>query len=259
MEREDDEMIELTVLGSHSPYAPANGACSGYLVEIDGFNIMMDCGNGTFSRLQKHIDFAKLNIVILTHLHPDHYSDIYCLRQAIGSAIKSGQREEPLFVYLPDAPTSIADEIRSWQDVFYTVSLEEALATEQDFNLFQLSFFKTKHSVPSYGVKISHNGQNMLVYTSDTGWYSELADHCRGAKLLLVEASLRDYELQDLGDVHLTAAQAGRLGHMAQVENMILTHFFPNHNLFQLQREAEQTFEGKVNLAKMGSKFQIEP
>ena len=47
-------MMELTVLGSHSPYAPANGACSGYLLNIDGFHIMLDCGNGSFSRLQKH-------------------------------------------------------------------------------------------------------------------------------------------------------------------------------------------------------------
>ena len=101
--------MELTVLGCHSPYAPANGACSGYLLEIDDFKMMIDCGNGTFSQLQRHMDFAELNILVITHLHPDHYSDIYCLRQAIGSAIKTGRRKDPLFVYLPEAPLALVD------------------------------------------------------------------------------------------------------------------------------------------------------
>lgn len=250
-------MIELTVLGSHSPYAPANGACSGYLLEIDGFRILLDCGNGSFSRLQKHVDFTTLNIVVLTHLHPDHYSDIYCLRQAIGSAIHAGQRTEPLFVYLPDEPKGLAEEIKSWQDVFYGVSLEEALATDHDFNLFQLSFFKTKHNIPSYGVKISQNQETKFVYTSDTGWYSGLVGDCQDSQVILVEASLKEFELEKLGDMHLTAGQAGHLGQMAGAKEIILTHFFPTHNIYQLQREAEQVFDGKVYLAQMGKKFKI--
>ena len=41
------EMIEFTVLGNYGPYATAQGACSGYLLNANGFQIMLDCGNGS--------------------------------------------------------------------------------------------------------------------------------------------------------------------------------------------------------------------
>lgn len=251
-------MMNLTILGAHSPYAPYNGACSGYLLQIDSFNIVIDLGNGTFSRLQKHLDFAKLNVVILSHLHPDHYSDIYCLRQAIGGAMKAGLREDPLIVYLTDEPKGISDEIKSWEDVFHTVSIAEAMEKSNDFNLFQLEFFRTKHEPETFGVSVSQHGEKCFAYTADTGWFAGLSEACQGAKVLLAEASLKEQELDRLGDRHLSAGQAGRLGQIVGAKELILTHFFPTHNLFQLQRQAEQQFEGKVIMAQMGKTYTID-
>lgn len=255
--REGNIMMELTVLGSHSPYAPANGACSGYLLNIDGFHIMLDCGNGSFGRLQKHMDFAQLDMVILSHLHPDHYCDMYCLRQAIGGALKSGRREQPVILYMPDAPTSVAAEMKEWADVFTAAMLSEAIEQENDFNLFQLNFFRTRHEPETYGVRISQNGQRLFAYTADTGWYGDLVQECAGVRLLLAEASLKEYELQTLGDRHMTAGQAGMLAQAADVGQLVLTHFFPAYNLHQLQREAEQHFDKSVSMATMGQTYTI--
>ena len=72
--------MELTVLGCSGSYgAPAGGACSGYLVRAGATAIWMDCGNGTFVNLQRHIDPADLTAVVITHAHPDHCVDIYGL------------------------------------------------------------------------------------------------------------------------------------------------------------------------------------
>ena len=249
--------MELTILGSHSPYAPANGACIGYLLNVDGFYIMLDCGNGSFSRLQRHIDFVQLDMVILTHLHPDHYSDIYCLRQAVGGAIKAGRRERPVILYLPDEPRALVEEIADWSDIFHIASIQEAMQAENDFNLFHLDFFRTRHEPEAYGVQVSQNGEPMFTYTSDTGWFSELPEKCAHTRLLLAEASLREHELAALGDRHMTAGQAGALAQASAAGALMLTHFFPTHNLHQLQREAEQQFDGKVLLATMGKTYPI--
>ncbi len=251
-------MMELTVLGSHSPYAPANGACSGYLLNIDGFHIMLDCGNGSFSRLQKHIDFTELDMVIISHLHPDHYGDIYCLRQAIGGAMKAGRRQQPVILYVPEEPPMLASEIREWSDVFNIATLSEAMERENDFNLFQLNFFRTRHEPETYGLRISQGGVPLFAYTADTGWYSALTEECAGVRVLLAEASLKEHELQTLGDRHLTAGQAGMLAQSADVGQLILTHFFPTYNLHQLQREAEQHFDKQVLMAVMGKTYSIE-
>lgn len=248
-------MVELTVLGSYGPYATAQGACSGYLINADGFLILLDCGNGSFSKLQKYADYSKLGILIITHLHPDHYCDIYCLRQALKYQMKEGLRKEPLFVYLPEGPEELVAEMKQWDDVFTIVSLQEAQAAVNDFNRFQLNFFSVQHGMPAYGVQFRAGEERLLTYTGDTGWFPQLAEYCQGSRYLLAEASLRGYELAERGAYHMTAAQAGTLAQDSGAEQLILTHFFPETNLHQLQREAEQTFDGVIHLGATGKKY----
>lgn len=248
-------MVELTILGSYGPYATAQGACSGYLIDADGFQIMMDCGNGSFSKLQKYTDYTKLGVLIITHLHLDHYGDMHCLRQALKYQMKQGLRKEPLYVYLPESPESVVAEMKPWEDVFTFVNLEEAQKALNDFNLFQLRFFSVQHQIATYGVQLLKKDQILLTYTSDTGWFPKLAEACRGSRYLLAEASLREYELAERGQYHMTSRQAAMLAQDSGVEQLILTHFFPESNLHQLQREAEQYFDGKIQLAKCGKKY----
>lgn len=252
-------MVELTILGNYGPYANAQGACSGYLLNADGFQIMLDCGNGSFSKLQKYADYSKLGILILSHLHPDHYCDIYCLRQALKYQMQAGKRQDPLFVYLPEGPEALVAEIGQWKDVFAVVSLEEAKAAINDFNRFQLRFFVVQHQVPAYGVQFCVGEQPLLTYTGDTGWFPQLETHCRDSRYLLAEASLREYELAERGQFHMTARQAAMLAQNCGAENLILTHFSPEANLHQLQREAEQGFDGKIYMSATGKKYVLQP
>jgi ribonuclease BN (tRNA processing enzyme) len=49
-------VVDLTVLGCSGSYgAPPDHACSGYLVRHGDTAIWIDCGNGTFARLQEHV------------------------------------------------------------------------------------------------------------------------------------------------------------------------------------------------------------
>ncbi len=252
-------MVELTILGNYGPYATAQGACSGYLLNADGFQIMLDCGNGSFSKLQKYTDYRKLGILILSHLHPDHYSDLYCLRQALRYQIQEGRRQGPLYVYLPEGPESLVTEFKQWEDVFTVVSLEEAKAAVNDFNRFQLRFFSVQHQVPAYGIQFCINEEPLLTYTGDTGWCPQLEEHCCGTRYLLAEASLREYELAQRGKFHMTARQAAVLAQNCGAEHLILTHFFPEANLHQLQREAEQNFDGAISMSAIGKKYLLQP
>ena len=251
-------MVELTILGSYGPFAPAKGACSGYLLNVDGFRIMIDCGNGTISKLQQYTEYNELGILILTHLHPDHYCDIYCLRQALKYQIREGNRKEPLYVYLPEGPEEIVSEIKKWDDVFTLISLNEAQKIVNDFNLFQLKFFPVKHQIPTYGVQLVYQGETIFTYTSDTGWFPKLEMFCEGSKVLLAEASLREYEVERLGDCHMSAKQASILAQNSGASELILTHFFPEMNLHQVKREAEQHFDGKIYTATGGKKYLLD-
>src|SRR5207249_4685392 len=73
----------LTILGKWSPYPPAGGACPGYLVEADGVRILLDCGSGVVSSLHRVGTAFDLNAIVIYHLHPDHFTDIYPLRNEL--------------------------------------------------------------------------------------------------------------------------------------------------------------------------------
>lgn len=252
-------MVELTILGSYGPYATAQGACSGYLINHDGFQILLDCGHGVFSKLQKYTDYSTLGILVLTHLHPDHYSDIYCLRQALKYQMREGRRKDPLFVYLPEGVHPLIEEMKQWDDVFTVVSLEEAAKAVNDFNLFQLKFFRVQHQLPTYGVQFCINGETILTYTSDTGWFPQLAEYCAESRYLLAEAALREYEVAERGENHMSARQAAQLAQSSGAKHLILTHFFPENNLHQQQREAEQVYDGKIFMGGSGKKYVLQP
>jgi ribonuclease BN (tRNA processing enzyme) len=69
--------LEVVVLGSGGPRAFGR-AGSSYIVSIDGTpRILLDAGPGAFVRIgELNIDLQHVDIVLLTHLHIDHSSDL---------------------------------------------------------------------------------------------------------------------------------------------------------------------------------------
>ena len=69
--------LDLVVLGSGGPGATGR-AGSSYLVLVDGTpRILVDAGPGSFARLgESKLSLAKVDVVLLTHLHVDHAGDL---------------------------------------------------------------------------------------------------------------------------------------------------------------------------------------
>jgi ribonuclease BN (tRNA processing enzyme) len=77
--------LELVVLGSGGPRAFGRGGSS-YIVVVDGTpRILLDAGPGAFLRIgELNLDLEKVDIVLLTHLHIDHSSDLPAFFNARG-------------------------------------------------------------------------------------------------------------------------------------------------------------------------------
>ena len=78
--------MQVTVLGKSPSWQDAGGACSGYLVAQDDFTLLLDCGNGVFSKLRPVCDYVDVDAIVITHMHADHFLDLvpfsYALRYA---------------------------------------------------------------------------------------------------------------------------------------------------------------------------------
>ena len=84
--------MRVTVLGKSPSWQDAGGACSGYLIEHGESSLLLDCGNGVFSKLRLHRDYVDLDAVLISHMHADHFLDLVPFAYALTYA----PRQQPV-------------------------------------------------------------------------------------------------------------------------------------------------------------------
>ena len=87
--------VRITVLGKSPSWQDIDGACSGYLIEDGDTALLLDCGNGVFSKLRRFIDYVDVDAVVLSHLHADHFLDLVPFSYALTYA----PRQQPVPVH----------------------------------------------------------------------------------------------------------------------------------------------------------------
>lgn len=236
--------MDLTVLGCSGSYgAPAGGACSGYLVRHGSSAIWMDCGNGTFARLQEHVSVEDLDAVVITHEHPDHCVDIYGLHVLL----RFGLARTGFPVYGPEGLARRLGQLvdGDWGDTFEWNEIEEA--TGATVGEIGLRFSRTDHPPPTYAVEAAAAGRR-LVYTADTGRGWSCDAFGTGADLVLSEATyLADGTQPDYP--HLTAREAGTAAREAGARRLMLTHLWPTIDPRRAVAEGSEAFGADAELA----------
>jgi ribonuclease Z len=96
-----------------------------------------------------------------------------------------------------------------------------------------------------------------LVHVGDTGRTDDLARHCQGADLLVIEATYLEEEAEMARQfAHLTARQAAELALKAGVRHLILTHLSRRYRERDVLAEARAVFPGTI-VARDFDDFQI--
>lgn len=234
--------MKVTVIGHWGGFPRVGEATSGYLIEHDDFKLLLECGSGVASSLQKITDLGKLDAVLITHYHYDHFCDIGPLQYARQVKTQLGEISSPLPIY---APGGDFFNLMKWEDYTYGKSFNEKSILS--LGPFEISFIKNIHPVETYGVKIKCCGK-VLSFTSDTAYFDELADFFGKSDLLLSECSF--YANMDGSEAgHLNSMQAGTLAEKAAVKKLILTHLPHFGNIRDLATQAKEYFNGEVSLA----------
>ena len=69
--------MRLTVVGCAGSFPGPDSPASCYLLEADGFRLVIDFGNGSLGALQRYAALSGIDAVCLSHLHIDHCVDLY--------------------------------------------------------------------------------------------------------------------------------------------------------------------------------------
>ncbi|UOR13187.1 MBL fold metallo-hydrolase [Halobacillus amylolyticus] len=237
--------MKITVIGYWGGYPAAGSATSSYLVEKGNYTLLVDCGSGTLSRLQQFKKVTDLDAVILSHYHHDHIADLGVLQYAwlVQNSVEQTKKTLPIYGHSED----VAFSKLSHQ---YTDGI--AYHPEETLQLgpFSISFLKTTHPVPCYGMRIC-DGTDTFVYTADTSYSREWIPFAKGADLLVTDTNF--YKGMDgSGPGHMTSEEAATIASQANVDTLWLSHLphFGQHT--RLKQEAEDFFHGTIQLATEG-------
>ena len=174
--------VRLTVLGACGAWPEAGQACSGYLVEHDGFRLLVDAGYATVPRLLEHVTADQVDAVFISHGHPDHCADLNPLLRA--RALRDDP-PPPLPVYaLPGALDAVLALDRPGMLAGAFELCEFSAGSHLDIGRFDAVTRLLPHWVPHAGLRLTAQGE-VPVYTENSCPGPKLAALTRGADLLL--------------------------------------------------------------------------
>lgn len=191
-----------------------------------------------------------LDLVFISHLHPDHTSDL----GALFFALRYGgydRGERPLRLLGPPGFRDFLSGLEAlWGEWIaaqgYRREVGEVDGREQTFGPLSLRFGPVAHLPHSRAIRIETGGRS-LVYSGDTEYSEELIGLARGCQLLVLEAAFPDG--QGVSG-HLTPSDAGKMAEAAGVGRLVLTHFYPPCEGVDLRAQCAQTFSGEILLAE---------
>lgn len=248
--------MRLTVLGCAGSFPGPEAACSAYLVEAEGFRLLVDFGPGSLSALQRYAGLLAVDAVLLTHLHPDHCLD--AVSYVVVRRYAPGAPLPPIPMYAPaGAPDRLAAAYsadRSPVDDVYTFyGLQPGTFP---IGPLTVTVDQVNHPVETYGVRLAH-GESVIAYSADTGPCDPLIRLAQGADLFLCEASYLDDEPHP-SDLHLTGREAGAAATKAGVRRLLLTHLVTAWGSEAITfAEASAEFDGPIDILRPGSRYDL--
>ena len=245
--------MKITVVGCAGSFPSRDSAASCYLLEAEGYRLVIDLGNGALGPLQRYAGLGEIDAICLSHLHRDHCVDLGVY--AVARHYHPGGQLPPIPVYGPEdaaeSMTSAAGLDHNELTSRFTFGTLRAGGTE--IGPFAITTARMNHPVETFGFRVSHGGWT-VAYSADTGESSALVALARDADLLLCEAAYLDVP-GNKPNVHLSGRQAGEHAAKAGVGELVLTHLVAWNDPERSLAEAAGAFDGPLSLAAPGMAF----
>jgi ribonuclease BN (tRNA processing enzyme) len=242
--------MKLTVVGCAGSFPNVEGPASCYLLEHEGFRVLLDMGSGSLGPLQKYADPFGIGAVLLSHLHADHCLDMspfFVLRRYNPAGVPpripvfgpsdTGERMALAYGMDPEPGMSAVFDVRTYPEAEFEVGP------------FRVRAHRVYHPVTAYALRVEAGGR-VLTFSGDTAPCTALVDAARDADVALFEASYRDGDDNPPG-LHMTAGQSATAARRAGAGRLILTHMVAWHDNSRALEHAA-AFGGDVALASPG-------
>lgn len=231
--------MELTILGYFGGYPTRNRGTSSYLLESEGFNLLIDVGSASLISLEEKLDPLDLDAVLISHYHYDHIADLGVLQYT--HKLKDRKLEQigvlPIFGHTED---------QAMFDQLTMPEVSKGIAYKENQVLtigpFQITFLKTQHPVTCFALRIEEKKTGkLLVYTADSGYIDAFNCFAEKADVLLADTNF--FNGSEGHVAHMTAGEVGNIANKAAVKKLILTHLPQTGDLNLLKKQAQETYQ----------------
>ncbi len=248
--------MKLIVLGSGTCVPSLTRNAPGYYMLEEGFEVLVDCGGGTLLQLERAgRSYKDIDAVFITHKHPDHFTDLMPLIQAL-LATPGFKRKKELSVigpadfieYYNEAIASVMGE-----HINFPINLIE-VKDKVDYGPFRVTAARTVHSGESLAYRFNCRDIS-VVFTGDADYEQGIVMLSQGADLLVTDCSFPD-SMKVRG--HLSAKECGLVASNAGVKKLLLSHIYavglPEEDRIV---ESKKEFDGEVVLAEDLMEFDL--
>jgi len=243
--------MRLTILGSGTNIHPTRAA-AGYLVRTDQ-TFLLDFGPRTLMNLiNTGVDRHRITHILFSHFHADHFSDfITFFFDAVYYAKYLGTRSD-LTIIGPQGTKRlfglILKTFPSFDAAAFAVTFREV--SDRGFRLgdTRITPRTVLHSTRLHcvGYRIEYAGR-VLAYSGDAQYCPNLVRLCERADAAVLDCS---FPANKPGPGHMHAGDCGRVAQEAGVTRLILSHFYPIAERYDVRRQAGRFFKGRITVGR---------
>jgi ribonuclease BN (tRNA processing enzyme) len=240
--------VRLTIVGCSPAWPNPGGAQSGYLVEGSG-RVLLDCGPGVLPRLREQEGWPRVDAIVITHFHLDHWGDL--VPWTFGSMFGPGHDVTAPQLWLPPGGREELGrfgEQLGFAGMFDAFDLREYVEG-QPFAADGLTITPTRvphYQLQTYALRVT-DGKSTVAYSGDSAPSPQLAEVGRDADLFLCEATLA--ESREGGD--------GLRGHLSAEEAMAAFEQSGAHRLVIIHRPEELPLPDGIERAADGDVYEL--
>lgn len=219
--------MKLHILGCGDAFGSGGRNQSGYLVEAGDRMFLLDCGPTSLLAMKRAvIDPRRLDAIILSHLHGDHFGGIPFF---FIEFLYQQPKDKPLTIAGPPGTETKVRQLfqlmygNATNDKEIPPTIFETLYPDRPAFIdgIEIHPFRVPHQSHeiSLGLKAVYDGKQLL-FSGDSAWTESFIDQARGVDLFLCECSFYDEQPGMHINYQVLRANLSRL----ECKQLVLTH-----------------------------------